>query len=75
MPAFFFPVFLALAFLLAAVFTAPAAFAQEATFSVDTTADAVDANPGDGACATEDGSCTLRAAIQEGNAQSGPQSI
>jgi len=34
-------------------------------FTVDSTVDAVDANPGDGLCATEAGECTLRAAIQE----------
>ncbi len=38
------------------------------TFSVNDGADAVDANPGDGACATGTGACTLRAAIQEANA-------
>lgn len=39
-----------------------------ATFTVDSTADAVDSNPGDGVCATAAGACTLRAAIQEANA-------
>jgi CSLREA domain-containing protein len=34
------------------------------TFFVDTTADAVDAVPGDGVCAASSGACTLRAAIQ-----------
>lgn len=35
---------------------------------VNTSADAVDANVGDGFCATAAGTCTLRAAIQETNA-------
>jgi uncharacterized repeat protein (TIGR01451 family)/CSLREA domain-containing protein len=41
-----------------------------ATFAVDSTADEVDFNPGDGICATSfsGGVCTLRAAIQETNA-------
>ena len=41
-----------------------------ATYVVDDTADAVDANPGDGVCASASPSagCTLRAAIQEVNA-------
>jgi CSLREA domain-containing protein len=34
---------------------------------VDSTADAVDANPGDGVCANTAGACTLRAAVQEAN--------
>ncbi|MFQ5519802.1 MAG: choice-of-anchor Q domain-containing protein [Candidatus Methylomirabilia bacterium] len=42
--------------------------AQAATFTVNSTVDAVDANPGDGVCATAAGECTLRAAIEETNA-------
>src|SRR2546427_10298816 len=45
------------------------------TFTVDTTTDAVDANPGDGKCATAAGQCSLRAAIQEANALPGSESI
>src|SRR5438874_2257693 len=45
--------------------------ADAATFTVDSTADAEDANPGDGVCATAAGACTLRAAIQEANALPG----
>ncbi len=37
------------------------------TFIVDTTEDATDAIPGDGKCATQDGKCSLRAAVQESN--------
>ena len=47
------------------VFLAPPSFA--ATFTVDSTTDAVDANIGDGSCATAANECTLRAAIQEAN--------
>jgi len=41
-------------------------------FDVDSTADAVDANPGDGTCADGGGACTLRAAVMEANALGGP---
>lgn len=43
--------------------------------TVNSTADAVDATPGDGVCATAGGQCTLRAAIQETNANAGTNSI
>src|SRR5207237_5592436 len=46
-----------------------------ATFDVDNTADAVDAAPGDGHCATAATGCTLRAAIQEANAFAGSDVI
>src|SRR5262249_39929455 len=46
--------------------------AQAAPFTVNSTADAVDAHPGDGVCATPTNPCTLRAAIQETNALAGP---
>ena len=42
--------------------------AQAATFTVTSTADTVDAAPGDGVCATAAGTCTLRAAVMEANA-------
>ena len=47
------------------------------TFTVNSTVDAVDANPGDGTCETAPGNrvCTLRAAIQETNALTGPNEI
>ena len=38
---------------------------------VDTAADGVDVTPGDGACATAGGTCSLRAAVQEANATAG----
>ncbi len=40
----------------------------EQVFVVDTVVDAVDANVGDGVCETAGGSCSLRAAVMEGNA-------
>ncbi len=46
-----------------------------ATFDVDSLADAVDSSPGDGACDTGTGVCTLRAAIMESNAQPGSDTI
>ncbi|MFQ5857925.1 MAG: CSLREA domain-containing protein [Anaerolineae bacterium] len=46
-----------------------------ATFTVNSTADAVDANAGDGTCATAAGKCTLRAAVQETNALAGADAI
>lgn len=45
------------------------------TFTVNSTADAVDTNPGDGVCATSAGVCTLRAAVQETNALTGDDII
>ena len=49
--------------------------ASAAVFQVDDTADAVDAAPGDGSCATSGGVCTLRAAIQEANAFGGDDTV
>jgi CSLREA domain-containing protein len=46
-----------------------------AVFVVDSSADKVDINPGDGLCATDTGTCTLRAAIQEANALAGTDTI
>jgi CSLREA domain-containing protein len=46
-----------------------------ALFRVNSVADDVDAAPGDGACATAGGACTLRAAVQEANALAGPDRI
>jgi uncharacterized repeat protein (TIGR01451 family)/CSLREA domain-containing protein len=39
-------------------------------FTVNSTSDAKDANPGDKKCATSTGSCTLRAAVMEANTKS-----
>lgn len=49
--------------------------AGAAIFLVDSTADEVDATPGNGSCATLAGTCTLRAAVQEANALAGPDTI
>ncbi len=49
--------------------------ASAAGFTVNSTADAVDANPGDGVCAAASGQCTLRAAIMEANDLSGADTI
>lgn len=46
-----------------------------ATFIVDSTIDSADMNPGDGVCATLEGVCSLRAAIQEANMQAGVDEI
>lgn len=47
-----------------------------ATFTVNSTVDAVDANPGNGVCQTAvPGQCTLRAAVMEANALPGNDSI
>ncbi len=49
--------------------------AAGAGFTVNSTADAIDANPGDGVCASAGGQCTLRAAIMEANALPGADDI
>ena len=46
---------------------APSAAAAAATFTVDSTGDLFDVDPGNGVCATAAGTCTLRAAIEEAN--------
>ncbi|HKT83847.1 MAG TPA: CSLREA domain-containing protein [Solirubrobacterales bacterium] len=45
------------------------------TYTVDSTLDEPDANLGTGGCATAGGKCTLRAAIQEANFDSGADTI
>lgn len=53
-----------------------AAAAPTATFTVNSTSDNIDANPGNGACETSTaGQCTLRAAIMEANALPGADTI
>jgi CSLREA domain-containing protein len=49
--------------------------ADASTYTVNSNADAVDASPGDGTCATAPGHCTLRAAIQEANSGAGADEI
>src|SRR5882724_4389657 len=62
-------------FLFALAWFVTAGRAVGTTFTVNDTVDAVDAVPGDGACATAGSACTLRAAIQEANAHTGPDMI
>jgi CSLREA domain-containing protein len=51
------------------------AFSPNASFVVDSVGDEDDAAPGDGVCATPVATCTLRAAIDEANALTGPDTI
>ena len=44
-------------------------------FAVNSTADAVDRTPSDGACSTAAQTCTLRAAVQQANASGGEDRI
>src|SRR5712691_669703 len=53
----------------------PDAAAATLTFQVTTTTDAPDASPGDGICADASGQCTLRAAVEEADAQASGSSI
>ena len=46
-----------------------------ADYIVNTIEDGADVAPGDATCATSQGRCTMRAAIEEANAQSGRQTI
>ncbi len=48
---------------------------ESLNFTVNSTVDAVDANPGDRVCASGAGECTLRAAIMEANALPGLDTI
>ena len=52
-----------------------AASCQGLVFDVNVRTDSVDINPGDGICATEQGDCSLRAAVQESNASEGVDTI
>ncbi|MFF4350388.1 choice-of-anchor Q domain-containing protein [Streptomyces sp. NPDC001530] len=63
----------AVLFALAAGLTAPAtaSAAGGRDFIVDTTSDAVDADPSDGICRTAAGRCSLRAAVMAANARPG----
>ncbi len=63
--------------MLAAVVFLPAQVHSQATFSVNSTGDASDLFPGDGACKTGlfNGICTLRAAIEEANSLPGADTI
>jgi CSLREA domain-containing protein len=56
---------LLLALPLVLMMPAPAARADGASFVVTSTADLGDSNVGDGTCASQEGHCTLRAAVEE----------
>ncbi len=58
--------------LLAGALAAPA---SAATFTVNSVIDAPDTAPGDGACASSAGACTLRAAVQEAGGLAGADAI
>lgn len=45
---------------------------QATAFTVNTTADTIDADPGNGQCADSNGNCSLRAAVMEANALGAP---
>jgi CSLREA domain-containing protein len=53
----------------------PAAVASPTTFTVNSVGDGADANAGDGLCDVGEGECTLRAAIEEANANAGADTI
>ncbi|MGA7965721.1 MAG: Ig-like domain-containing protein [Gammaproteobacteria bacterium] len=53
----------------------PAPHTINVTFTVNSVADSVDANPGDGICMDASGQCSLRAAVMEANALAGPDMI
>ena len=53
----------------------PAQAQAASAFTVDSAADDPDSNAGDGRCATAQGACTLRAAIEEANLHTGPDAI
>lgn len=62
-----------LAFLAAALSANPASAQTNPVYNVDTDLDAHDANTADGICASAEGKCTLRAALEQNNAMPGPQ--
>ncbi|MEZ5436916.1 MAG: choice-of-anchor Q domain-containing protein [Lysobacteraceae bacterium] len=51
------------------------AFQTHYDFTLNSTADLIDANPGDGGCAAINGACTLRAAVMEASALGGRRMI
>ncbi len=61
--------------LLVALLAPTPASAGGLTFDVDSTRDGIDANVGDDNCATANGKCTLRAAIDQANASPGSDEI
>ena len=66
---------IAVALIAAAVAVTVPAAAAPTTFNVNTTADLLDANVGNGKCAASNGKCSLRAAIQEASADADRDTI
>lgn len=66
---------LALPVVLALATPAPGSGQSGLVLTVTSAADGADSEPGNGVCAAGSGGCTLRAAIQEANALSGPDAI
>lgn len=64
-----------LSLFLAPALLATAVPARAASFAVNTTADTIDALPGDGICADAVGDCSLRAAVMETNALTGNDEV
>jgi CSLREA domain-containing protein len=62
-------------FLVFALALIPHGQALAVSFTVNSTADQPDANPGDGICRTASNTCTLRAAIMEANSSPGADTI
>jgi CSLREA domain-containing protein len=69
------PTLLALAVVMSGFALAPASRVHAAGYTVNTTADGRDTNPGDGQCKTASNTCSLRAAVQEANAAAGADTI
>lgn len=61
--------------LLLVCFVLPASPAAAATFTVTTTGDGQDTDPGNGACVTGGGACSLRAALQEAAGLAGADTV
>ncbi len=61
--------------LLGALVVVPSPAGSAVVLVVDTTTDVVDPTPGDGACGSGAGTCSLRAAVQEANALAGADAI
>jgi CSLREA domain-containing protein len=61
--------------LLPVLLAAPGAGAAGGRYTVTSTGDTPDATPGDGLCRTAAGTCTLRAAVQQDQADGGPSTV
>lgn len=61
--------------LLLVCFVLPASPAAAATFTVTTTGDGQDSDPGNGVCVTGGGACSLRAALQEAAGLAGADTV